>query len=234
MRSPVRWTMRGCGSALAASVFVCTLVAVPALASARQNQHAPIDVPAGDIKIHGHWVIEVRNPDGTVADRREFDNALTESGRVHLAQVLARTVTPSFWMIELGDPGTPPCFFFWSKGFPVSGCVTVEQSQTAFVRPGVVATLTKGLGGPGNGQLILSGHVTAEVAGQISRVATAQAACLNTVAPTACASIDGGIPFTSHDLRDAQGAAAPIPVIAGQIVQVTVTFSFCGSEGCQS
>jgi hypothetical protein len=32
---------------------------------------------AQGIKIHGHWVIDVRNPDGTLAQHRDFENALT-------------------------------------------------------------------------------------------------------------------------------------------------------------
>ena len=28
------------------------------------------------IKVHGHWTIEVRNPDGSVATHREFENSL--------------------------------------------------------------------------------------------------------------------------------------------------------------
>lgn len=33
--------------------------------------------PGNDgIKIHGHWVLEVKNPDGKLVERREFDNSL--------------------------------------------------------------------------------------------------------------------------------------------------------------
>ena len=82
MKSPVRL------STLAAGVFACTLAALPVPASARQHQHPPIEVPAGDIKIHGHWVIDVRNPDGTPAARREFDNAVTTAGGPRSANLL--------------------------------------------------------------------------------------------------------------------------------------------------
>ena len=30
-----------------------------------------------DVKMHGHWVIDVRNPDGTLAQHRKFENSIT-------------------------------------------------------------------------------------------------------------------------------------------------------------
>jgi len=32
------------------------------------------------IKVHGHWVLQVKNPDGTLGERREFNNSLVTSG----------------------------------------------------------------------------------------------------------------------------------------------------------
>ena len=31
------------------------------------------------IKVHGHWVLQVKNADGTLGERREFDNSLVTS-----------------------------------------------------------------------------------------------------------------------------------------------------------
>jgi len=36
------------------------------------------------IKVHGHWVIEVRNPDGRLVQRRDFENSLTSVGAQNL------------------------------------------------------------------------------------------------------------------------------------------------------
>jgi hypothetical protein len=37
--------------------------------------------PSGEgIKIHGHWVLQVKNPDGTLGERREFNNSLVTGG----------------------------------------------------------------------------------------------------------------------------------------------------------
>jgi hypothetical protein len=45
----------------------------PANANVPESERAT--GPQEGIKVHGHWVIEVRNPDGKVATRREFENA---------------------------------------------------------------------------------------------------------------------------------------------------------------
>jgi len=64
------------------------------------------------IKVHGRWTIEVREPDGTVVERREFENALINP------PLMANLLT-GFWStcstgstlyaIEMlrGDPATP-------------------------------------------------------------------------------------------------------------------------------
>ena len=43
------------------------------------------------IQVHGHWVIEIRNRDGSVASRKEFDNSLATgagNGGALLATIL--------------------------------------------------------------------------------------------------------------------------------------------------
>jgi hypothetical protein len=41
----------------------------------------PDDSGDGDIKLHGHWVMTLKNADGSVAERREFENSLVTSGQ---------------------------------------------------------------------------------------------------------------------------------------------------------
>lgn len=52
--------------------------AVPVTAApASEEESARPSGPGHEgVKIHGHWVLEVHNPDGKLADRREFDNSL--------------------------------------------------------------------------------------------------------------------------------------------------------------
>ena len=64
------------------------------------------------VKIHGHWKIVVRNPDGTVATRRDFENSLDLGGINLLPNLLAGGVTPGAWAIALGAQtagNTGPC-----------------------------------------------------------------------------------------------------------------------------
>ena len=53
-------------------------------ASAKESSHSEAAREKGGrnegIKVHGHWTIEVRNPDGKVVTHREFENALAQGG----------------------------------------------------------------------------------------------------------------------------------------------------------
>src|SRR4051812_26817563 len=61
---------------------------------------------AEGITVHGNWVIEVRNRDGSVAQRREFENALQVYGQRDLVGFLSRTNPVSFWgVITNGTAG---------------------------------------------------------------------------------------------------------------------------------
>ena len=42
---------------------------------------APDSADGEGIEVHGHWTIEVRNPDGSLDERYEFENALTTTER---------------------------------------------------------------------------------------------------------------------------------------------------------
>ena len=55
------------------------------------------------IKVHGHWTIEVKNPDGKVVTHREFENALDPNeGADLLTGVLSGEYSPSGFYILLG------------------------------------------------------------------------------------------------------------------------------------
>jgi len=68
------------------------------------------------IKVHGHWTIDVKNPDGTLVSHHEFENALSGSGQISLAEILSRQFATSFWSIDLAlsaagqsGGGSAPC-----------------------------------------------------------------------------------------------------------------------------
>src|SRR5438034_3470638 len=60
------------------------------------------------IKVHGDWVIEVRNADGSLAERREFQNALLNPGSNFLDLTLARNMSVGEWAVALIG-AFPPC-----------------------------------------------------------------------------------------------------------------------------
>lgn len=68
--------------------------------------------PVQGIKVHGHWVVEVRNADGTLHLQREFENALTGDGRVALAGLLVGRYKTTDWVVRTnanGGCGSGPC-----------------------------------------------------------------------------------------------------------------------------
>ncbi len=71
----------------------------PAAQVGRANTAGPTGRPAAKgqhegITVHGRWVIEVKNPDGTVTARREFENALQFTGEQYLAALLSGNNSP--------------------------------------------------------------------------------------------------------------------------------------------
>ena len=46
---------------------------------AEEESAAPNSANQQGIKVHGHWVLQVKNADGTLGERREFDNSLVTS-----------------------------------------------------------------------------------------------------------------------------------------------------------
>ena len=72
-------------AAKAAAPAQMTPSATPRLAQAESTvaKHGGEGMHEG-IKVHGHWVIEVRNPDGRLVQRRDFENSLTSVGAQNL------------------------------------------------------------------------------------------------------------------------------------------------------
>ena len=55
------------------------------------------------IQIHGHWVIDVKNPDGKLVEHREFENSLVKVGGLPSGdQLLAGLLSGN---LAAGDPG---------------------------------------------------------------------------------------------------------------------------------
>lgn len=186
-------------------VIAVALLVLPGLAPSASAQHE-------GIQVHGDWVIEVRNPDGSLASRTEFKNALRVEGRQLLAGMLTRQSVMGHWFVEAtASNGAQLCPYMWAQGV----CGFAEP----FGNHGGTAGPTITLDGDA---FRLAGHFTIETAGSLSRVRTGYTSCgwaARAQAPTCVLGVPP-TPFTERELP------TPLPVQPGQIVQVTVRISF--------
>ena len=207
--------MRFIGAATALSALLLCATATPAHAQEASN-------PGAEIGLNGYWTIEVREKDGTRVARHEFHNALINQRSLLLA--LARQNTPGYWALMIDD--------FYTVGSPCGAglqCALHEPGHTInFSDSTKFVVLSVSLdGAPIPNKLVLQGTFTAAATGQISEVESILTNCPNTSAPTSpCASGSGNV-LTSHRMQ-ASGPPpiGPIPIAAGQIVQVRVEISF--------
>jgi hypothetical protein len=170
--------------------------------------------PHEGIQVHGHWTIEVRNPDGSLVTRREFENSL-QQGALALGGILGRQNSPGFWGINLST--SADCAGSGSQAILV--CTIIEPTPNFAPVTGRSTNLVTTVS---NNGLILSGSITVLLALQITAVQTVLSLCPATTPSPTCATGAGGTgnAFTFTTL------ATPIAVATGQTVQATVAISF--------
>jgi hypothetical protein len=196
------------------------------------------------LKMHGHWIIDIKNPDGTLVQHHEFDNSIQYDGQNYLIGLMSGYGAAGPWEIYFTNAGAT------TAGSP---CNTGEYPYCAIVystttMPGQFAcslytcagglTITPTFGvGP---TLTLSGAIAATQAGSIGFVATGMNACgqsgvafgayptaISTVSPATCYTSPYGGPGNDFGgTATATNLASPISVAQGQIMQVTVVLSF--------
>jgi hypothetical protein len=223
----VSWGTSALAQAPAAKKEPAATKPVAATAKAEPVRTAePAAEPPGSrqegIKVHGHWVVEVRNPDGSLVTHKEFENSLQDGGKTLLLNLLTRQATPGRWSIVVFDGLCPPvllstaCQIFESA----SGVTPTGSRFTNLNVSPSVATLPLT-------QITLSGSLTASSGGSVSSVSLQIGNCAGSIAPQSCTvSADSGIvTVTSLTAFSSRQLGAPVPVLQGQIVQVTVTIS---------
>lgn len=250
-------TCQGQASASAARPAAPSATASQAQPVAQPGQTAAAGVPAPKgthegIKVHGHWTIEVRNPDGKVATHREFENSLVNGpGAATLVSLLVGNFVPGGAFIALSDAANPqtggPCppvggstncllvgsliaptpssWFTTVPGFS-GGCIPANNCSPSL-------TITPNMLSQGwNTGLLFSGSIPGSMTetGNISAVYLFPEGCggnatttvIGTASPTTCASTAAP---TGLSLTSANLATA-VSVTAGQSVAVTVQLSF--------
>jgi len=161
--------------------------------------------------VHGHWTIEVRNRDESLAWRHEFENALNATGGFLLSRLLTREAVLGTWSVIIFD-GLCPLGFGGS-----TACIVAEGQSGPQTAPNVFMNLTTSRVGS---TVRLQGSFTTTNAGNIASVATQVSQCPSTL-PGAC------LPdLESADAFSGTTLGTPIAVQSGQIVQVTVVLSF--------
>ena len=184
---------------------------------------SPIVAQEQGIKVHGRWEIDVRNPDGSLASHHAFNNSLTTAGvsvggNAVLAGLLGRHFgTVGDWHVMIwracGTESLPqacrisePTFPNQSSGVFRNLRITVPTHTVSF--PAIGAREIP------NGTVEFAGEATATLNRAIDAVSTQMGLC-----PTG-SNCFLGADVTSHTLE------TPIPVVAGQIIQVKVVLSF--------
>jgi hypothetical protein len=211
------------------------------------------------IHVHGHWTIEVKNPDGKVVTHREFENSLTSSGGTGanvLASLLSGVATPGSWQIALAggacSTGGGTCYIIAPSlasvedlGAATGACSTSVAPVSSGTQPFCYETLMESLTGPAGStyatQFVLAGSAYVDTSTTLTSVSTFLYFCDTTgviapgtlvsptsISPATCAGEYTSIhqSFTGRNLDGINGDPAPVPVTAGQTVQVTVAFSF--------
>lgn len=203
--------------------------------------------PHEGIQVHGHWVIEVKNPDGRLVSHSEFENSLQLAGQDFLALLLSG-YTPGDWEILLDGPtGQEPCLnSLISSG--QSPCFVVEKGgyflNTLCPGTGNQCFPTLQVTNPLQGTTLrnvvtMTGTATAGSAGMISNVKTVFEICYPSSTPAACQTGTGGLtngdftavtlPTTNTPSTPCGGTGQPscaVPVAAGQTINASVTISF--------
>jgi len=206
------------------------------------------------IKVHGHWTIEVRNPDGTLVSHTEFENALCTTpssnaqtaspyGDSVIANLLSGNYVTGGWNIQFGNPTIPS---------PVNqqlacGAQTLPSVQFAIAQSNAGSSPCLGFAGPGLPAVLcsatlsqptvtssypvtltLSGSLTIPMGTSttINAVGTFVSTCLSSYTAAQCLTAPAfGGQITGTYLAPPQ-VATPVTVTGPQTVAVTVQLSF--------
>jgi hypothetical protein len=156
--------------------------------------------PQEGIKVHGHWVIDVRDPDGKLVSHREFENGLI--GPAVLANVLARQNSVGLWRVMLTDTNIGS---------------TYDLLEPTFIGTGNSNNLTVTASGAA---VVLTGSFVASAADTITAVETDNYLCSPSTPPSTPCSVSNGNAFTFTTFSPG------ISFVAGQTVTVIVTITF--------
>jgi hypothetical protein len=193
------------------------------------------------IQVHGHWTIEVKDPDGTVKTHREFENMLNANptglnGSQLLADLLMGSAVSGGFGIGLNEslsPSGTQGYFLYSPTFSSFA----SQAPCGSTVNGVVYVCNATVAdSPSAGGFTLGGQYPNAPQGSITSVSTSVIVCTSavisvasnqniptTVAPSGCTPFGVAtynFPFTGTSL------ASPVSVAQGQTISASVAITF--------
>lgn len=140
------------------------------------------------IQVHGHWTIDVRNPDGKLASHTEFENSLQASGANTLTGLLSGQYVSGGFVVGISTSTTPAAVAdanTGSSGLCYLGVCTFYDSRTdngctpTLVTAGQCGLLTYAANGYAAGFTLTGTVVNVPSGGQIQSVASALFYCGN-------------------------------------------------------
>ena len=195
------------------------LLTGPEGASAGEAASGQAGAQVEGIKVHGHWTIEVRDPDGTLVERREFDNAIASSGNMILTNILGRNKTVGNWQIWTVSQGASEVCED-PAATPHANCHIAEAGDPGATNNNFFETLSVSASSDPS-SLNLSGYLIAQRDGSIYSVNTVVFTCDGDVAPDACVGTSGSSAWVTDTILP-----SPVPALTGQQVLVNVVISF--------
>ncbi|MES2393157.1 MAG: hypothetical protein V4555_16055 [Acidobacteriota bacterium] len=182
------------------------------------------------IKVHGHWIIDIKNRDGSIAEHRDFQNSLTPTS--FLIELMAGYVVPSSYLISVTS-STPPCvsthgFCAIVENLNINPAYALCYANYYYCTTGLVLTYNVN---SLPASMTMAGQFTATQAGTINQVNTVFGTCDSTTSalvtstsPTACQAGTNGGYYGYGGLTGT--SITTLNVLNGQIVQVSVTITF--------
>jgi hypothetical protein len=220
----------------------------PATEQEHEESHAAASAkPGGEgIRVHGHWVIDVLNPDGTLAEHRAFENSLVtgQAGDSLLIGLISGYFVPGDYAVEvIGNSGTTTnevlinSYIVRSTSTNPGALFCTGSGASGVCYPTLTYSVNIPKSGPAS--FVLAGSFTASYSGTLNTVSTFYNVCENLVVnqpvfpPTSSATVSpggclGGTPDASQYQNSftQTSVPTPMPIASGQLVQVTVTISF--------
>jgi hypothetical protein len=208
----------------------------------KETQAQPNEPGKQGVKVHGHWKIDIKNPDGTLDRTVEFENSLVtggDGGDFILSQLLTGKTEMGDWGIDFQDSTGSWCPNYCLID-QVAGKGALGSNAATFTTPaeiysGLTASFVDAT--QQNGEkisMVIQGSAVASTNTSIINVGTMAGYCvINPTASTkanatACATGTDFSMFTKVNSTYFTGVnlSPAITVVSGQTVLFTVTITF--------